>query len=90
MRRIENFDRKPPGTALGPGERKFDQLKNIPNSGNIDLWEEDGLSSKFEKTIEEIIEDCQEIRQIVLEAEKAVSGDAGLSFDEKTTFKGAP
>ncbi len=52
------------------------QLKNRPHSENADLQEGVRLNPKFE----EIIDSCKAIRQILHEAEQAVSTNAGLFF----------
>ncbi len=78
MRRIEISERKLTEQALKKGERKLEQLKNRPHSENIDLQEEVRLNSKFEEIIEEIIDDCKAIRQILHEAKQAASTDAGF------------
>jgi len=51
-------------------ERKLEQFKNRPHSENIEL---DRLNSKFEENIEEIIDSCKKIRQILFETEQAIS-----------------
>ena len=78
MRRIENSERKLTEQALKQRERKLEQLKNRPHSENVDLQEEAMLNSKFEEIIEEIIDDCKAIRQILHEAEQAASTNAGF------------
>ncbi len=78
MRRIENSERKLTEQALKQRERKLEQLKNRPHSENVDLQEEAMLNFKFEEIIEEIIDDCKAIRQILHEAEQAASTDAGF------------
>ena len=78
MRRIENSERKLTEQALKQRERKLEQLKNRPHSENVDLQEEAMLNFKFEEIIEEIIDNCKAIRQILHEAEQAASTDAGF------------
>ncbi len=54
------------------------QLKNRLYSENADLQEGVRLNPKFEKIIEEIIDSCKAIRQILHEAEQAASTNAGF------------
>ena len=63
-------------------------LKNRPHSESADLQEGGRLNSKFEEIVEEIINNCKEIRQILYEAEQAVSTDAGTFFRGRTAIKG--
>jgi hypothetical protein len=60
--------------------RNLKQLKNRLHSENADLQEGVRLNPKFEEMIEEIIDSCKAIRQILHEAEQAVSTNAGFFF----------
>ena len=64
------------------------QLKNRPHSENADLQEGVRLNPKFEEIIEEIIDNCKAIRQILHEAEQAASTNAGFFLG--ATIKGEP
>ncbi len=78
MRRIEICERKLTEQASQQRVRKLVQLKNRPHSENVALQEGVRLNSKFEEIIEEIIDDCRAIRQILHEAEQAASTNAGF------------
>ena len=58
--------------------RNLKKVKNRLYSENIDLQERDGLHPKFEKIIEEIIDDCKAIEKILHEAEQAASTNPGF------------
>jgi len=62
-------------------------LKNRPHSESAGLQKGVRLNPKFEEIIEEIINNCKEIRQILYEAEQAVSKDASTFFMGKTAIK---
>jgi hypothetical protein len=68
--------------------RNLKQLKNRPYSENADLQEGVRLNPKFEEIIEEIIDNCKAIRQILHEAEQAASTNAGFFLG--ATIKGEP
>ena len=62
-------------------------LKNRLHSEKAKLQEGVRLNPKFEEIIEAIFNNCKEIRQILYEAEQAVSRDASTFFMGKTAIK---
>ena len=62
-------------------------LKNRLHSENAKLQEGVRLNPEFEEIIKEIINNCKEIRQILYEAEQAVSTGASTFFMGRTAIK---